>query len=597
MWQSSRALPPGVPRDRKGNTLPLIQTGLAFGSDVDVRYHTSPQHDRYVGRLKISPDGTAQLLPTTPATLPQQSRTRSRAAGSSSRNPGGVGSRRASRGEGDEQTQQTATPVADGRWPPAPQPRPTRSPLPGSRSDFALRPRTGPGGARWLRNPSRSRSRLPKSSSITFDLRPAPVSASEPARVRHVVGGDGHSDALATCSDAGGEGNGDEDGNDDEDNDEGKEASLEGTHNHLRVSSSLPQLRGMASAEESTSATFAMRGVAHALGTTRLYAAGDSQHRPSVRARGIPLLAQIEQQASAAARADLSLLGISGAWRRASSHSQLLLPQRLLAMPEVVAAAEVFDQRQRVLTRRTVRLHRELRVDVTSLRKAEALDVAMAELCRNRFVVREQAEEAAMAPPTAAEKAVSAPKKFDVTVSWWAPRAKGCDSGSLYESSETYQQMISIDWYRALHDGRLRRYIARADDGGAAGVDAELEDVVAVLWEAARLIYSIYDEYALLGANSIGDCYCVSLGAFMGMVADMQLDLPDSATCRRSDLDSLCIEVDTAARRSKLDGEFGLSRPEFIQVCLPAPALISRYFARLLHTADMRWTFSFLTSL
>ena len=104
------------------------------------------------------------------------------------------------------------------------------------------------------------------------------------------------------------------------------------------------------------------------------------------------------------------------------------------------------------------------------------------------------------------------------------------------------------------------------DEGGTDGVDEELEDVVTVLWECARLVYALYDEYALLGASGIDDVYAVSFGAFMQLIADAELDLPSSSTCRKCDLDGLMIETDTSARRSEIDDEYGLSRPEFLQV-------------------------------
>ena len=88
-----------------------------------------------------------------------------------------------------------------------------------------------------------------------------------------------------------------------------------------------------------------------------------------------------------------------------------------------------------------------------------------------------------------------------------------------------------------------------------------------MLWGAARLIYALYDEYALLGSDAVDDVYAITLRAFMQLIQDVKLDVPNSKTCRKSDLDSLVIETDMSARRSEmLDTEFGLSRPELLQV-------------------------------
>ena len=158
---------------------------------------------------------------------------------------------------------------------------------------------------------------------------------------------------------------------------------------------------------------------------------------------------------------------------------------------------------------------------------------------RNRFTADKKAP-----PPLKAIKPYKKKPKvrapFDLFSTFWAKR-RDCDSEDLWDTDMCYAALVALDWKRAIEDGRIGRLVTRVEkkSGGDDDDDDgnELDDCEIVFRENARLVYSIYDEYSVLGASDLDDVYSIGLSGFMQMVEDLQLDLKHSKTCRLSDLD------------------------------------------------------------
>ena len=117
--------------------------------------------------------------------------------------------------------------------------------------------------------------------------------------------------------------------------------------------------------------------------------------------------------------------------------------------------------------------------------------------------------------------------------------------------------MVLGDWKRAREDGRLERSVERAekasgDDDGGGGAE-ELDECADCLKAAAPMLYAVFDEYCLMGADDCEGIFSISKKGFSMMVEDLKFDLKDSKTCRLSDLDTLFIEVNNASQRLAKD--------------------------------------------
>ena len=257
------------------------------------------------------------------------------------------------------------------------------------------------------------------------------------------------------------------------------------------------------------------------------------------------------------ARESSNRLNDAAAARAESKGAPVLLetaPVWWKAIPEpVVNATKDFDKRHEALVERARRAHCMAQKDTVSIRKAEALRRGILEVKMNRYVAPVH-----RAAPIVVHKAAPRVKKvvekppLDLRTTIWGPRANWCDSKDFYDSMEVKQKRFALDWKSAIDSLGLSNLILRSDlDGeGAAdedgdGLAEEVEEVGAVLWSAADLVFRLFTYYASLGDDLFG----LSFNEWLMFVDEQKLGDKRSKLCKKRDLERIFIAVDTVSER------------------------------------------------
>ena len=130
------------------------------------------------------------------------------------------------------------------------------------------------------------------------------------------------------------------------------------------------------------------------------------------------------------------------------------------------------------------------------------------------------------------------------------------------------RRSITCDFRRALSEGSLIKYSAiRGADPGSPGrsaskqgadLEAEIDEVCDALVGCARIIYSMFDFYASLGASS--NVSMMGFNAYKQFIADGAFAIDRSAHCDDSHLDQLFVNVNAAGAvaAAKLFRETGI---------------------------------------
>ena len=164
------------------------------------------------------------------------------------------------------------------------------------------------------------------------------------------------------------------------------------------------------------------------------------------------------------------------------------------------------------------------------------------------------------------------PWRLDKSI--FAPRRRWSDGRAFYDTDSVLRRGIECDFRRALSEGSLLKHIAvkyTAIRGGAEplspgrsaakqGLDleAEVDEVRDALVGCARIIYSMFDFYASLGASSTFSM--MGFNAYKQFIADGAFAIDRSAHCDDSHLDQLFVNVNAAGAvaAAKLFRETGI---------------------------------------
>jgi len=162
-----------------------------------------------------------------------------------------------------------------------------------------------------------------------------------------------------------------------------------------------------------------------------------------------------------------------------------------------------------------------------------------------------------------AEK-VAAPKPvWRLEDSIWAPRRYQCDSRHFYEREEVMRKMFDLDWRLARSGGKLDNWITQK---ATMYEDAEeaMAAVTDVMWRYHKLLYSVFDFYAAIGASS--NIFVIQVNAYLSLLSTVDVMVEDSALCSAGALGSLFKEANVrgASDGSDYNHSQALNRQEFL---------------------------------
>ena len=274
---------------------------------------------------------------------------------------------------------------------------------------------------------------------------------------------------------------------------------------------------------------------------------------------------------SNAAKTAAARLKYSHAAKRVAKRSEGSEPLRTLApgwwtVPKpVIAAADAFDTRHLQRSTRAQRLRFALQHEPRSERKQLALRKEIGEVFKLRYVApfipvvevertndNGRRKKRELAPPGEAPVRVApAAPAFSLAASIWAPRAKWADSKALHDTPKVKQARFAIDWQCAIEQLGLSKVILRNDTDGHGsfdedgdGLPEEVEEVGAVLWDCADIVYLFHTYYSTFGGD---DFLGLSLNEWTTFIEDHNIASKMFPFCKRSDVDRIYLTVDTAA--------------------------------------------------
>ena len=141
---------------------------------------------------------------------------------------------------------------------------------------------------------------------------------------------------------------------------------------------------------------------------------------------------------------------------------------------------------------------------------------------------------------------------FDLRKTIWAPRCTWSDSKDFYDTDDVKQKRFALDWKVALDSLGLARLILQSDKDGVGGeweeseqFAEEVEEVGAVLWESADLIFRLFTYYACIGDDIFG----MSFNEWTQFVGELKLADKRSKLCKKRDLDRIFLTIDSTSAR------------------------------------------------
>lgn len=245
---------------------------------------------------------------------------------------------------------------------------------------------------------------------------------------------------------------------------------------------------------------------------------------------------------------------------------------------EITTEASAFGQRHQ---QRGSRAHSIRSQRPASQRYQAAFPRALFDVSTNRFITPLRPEEEKQ--DDSWQRSKKEGTSLGPTRSIWAPRARWCDSKSLYDTDECEAKGFEVEWQCACALG-LAKLILKRDDGdsddeGPGGGDecsGEVHEVQEVLWDCHDLITQIFDLYSSVS----GTFGTISFNQWKEFVNDFKLASEDSKFCKTRDLSRLFIAVNAASKFNAAEGDSSkeqtktLERVEFI-MCLVNLAIMS----------------------
>lgn len=229
---------------------------------------------------------------------------------------------------------------------------------------------------------------------------------------------------------------------------------------------------------------------------------------------------------------------------------------------ERVVALGAFNERHSSNSLVARNLLNELEVKKRTIRRPRAalgFDHRIGEVFRNRLYVAEKYDPfaAARVPMSNQTPGQSrSPRKRKKHKRWrladsiWHPRKLYGNSLDYYETQESLRSVFDCDW--AIASIQLARLIERADVRGSDFIDEDgngthdaLDSVAAVLWENARLMYGLFDYYAILldaGKDKEGEIEIsqISYNAYVEFTRDCKII---GSTCPQKTVDLIWTTV------------------------------------------------------
>jgi len=229
---------------------------------------------------------------------------------------------------------------------------------------------------------------------------------------------------------------------------------------------------------------------------------------------------------------------------------------------ELKTESGAFGQRNQTYSRRAHSIHSRR---PSSQRYRAAFPRALFDVSTNRFVTPlrpvEEKQEGSWVRAHAEANQPLAPNR-----SIWLPRARWCDSKSLYDTEECEARAFEVMWQRACILG-LAKLIRKRDDGDSddeeegsnggghtsSGNQAssaetdEVKEVKEVLWDCHDLLSQIFDFYSSVS----GAFGTISLNQWKEFVNDFDLASDKSKFCKTSDTSRLFIAVNAASKFGK----------------------------------------------
>lgn len=222
-------------------------------------------------------------------------------------------------------------------------------------------------------------------------------------------------------------------------------------------------------------------------------------------------------------------------------------------IPEPVKlATTTFDQRHEHRMTRAQRLHAEFQRDSLSTKKAAAWRQEIFEVRTNRYVAPQQRVVLAKSEGKKKyAKAEAAPVELDLRNTIWVARHLWCDAKDFYDNDDIKRKRFALDWKYALDTLNLAKFIMQSDlDGDGteeidSGVTVEVEEVGAVLWGSADLIFRLFTYYAALGDDVFG----ISFNEWGQFVEDQKVADKRSKLCKKRDTDRIFLAIDATSAR------------------------------------------------
>ena len=179
---------------------------------------------------------------------------------------------------------------------------------------------------------------------------------------------------------------------------------------------------------------------------------------------------------------------------------------------------------------------------------------AVTEVFRTRLVI----PDGGSGGPTIYQERKKKRSAFDLYSSIWKPRVKWCDARDLYDTEDVKFSRFELEWKHLLRLGAVRLIMRHDDDFGADedgdGIPDEVEDMAMVLWENYDFIVALFATYASLN----GELENMTLNSYLQLVNDCQLASKHAKYCKKSDLDTVFITVDSARVQEFDDKEAAL---------------------------------------
>lgn len=216
-------------------------------------------------------------------------------------------------------------------------------------------------------------------------------------------------------------------------------------------------------------------------------------------------------------------------------------------IPEpVVSATRDFDKRHSERTERARKVQFMAQKDMLSNRKSAALRREIFEVNTNRYVAPvHRAAPIVKAAPARVKKVVVEKAAFDLRNTIWAARCTWCDSKDFYDSLEVKQKRFALDWQNCIDSLGLAKIIGKSGAEGEGDDTERAENVGAVLWEFADLVFRLFTYYASLGDDLFG----LSFNEWLMFVDEQKLGDKRSKLCKKRDLERVFIAVDTVSDR------------------------------------------------